>query len=230
MADSFNCAIEGFMYVLKTQRNMRVHFLLGIGVVLFGIWLNLTRVELLILTLTISFVIITEMVNTVVEYVIDLITNAYHPLARIVKDVSAGAVLIASFNALIVAYLIFTKEFNQGTFINGLEKIRHSPAHLTFIILIVTLFLVVTSKVLLGKGTPLRGGMPSGHSAMAFAIWTIITYCFANPVLTGLVLIMAIFVAQSRIRPELHSLKEVLVGALLGLLVSVFILQIFFKS
>lgn len=225
IVDSFNCAIEGFMYVLKTQRNMRIHFLIGIAVVLAGIWLNLTRVELVILASTIALVLIIEMVNTAVEYLIDLITDVYHPLARIIKDVSAGAVLLSGLNAIVVGYLIFSKELQHFDLIDGIEKIRRSPAHITFIILMLTLSVVVAVKVLLGKGTPLRGGMPSGHSAIAFAIWAIITYCMPSTLLSVLVLILAVFIAQSRIRPGLHSVWEVIAGALVGLTISILILK-----
>ncbi|MFH1778300.1 MAG: diacylglycerol kinase [Candidatus Omnitrophota bacterium] len=224
--ESFNCAIEGFMYVLKTQRNMRIHFLLSVAIVLFGIWVNLSRIEIMILTLTASIVLVAEMINSSVEYLIDLVTDVYHPLARIIKDVCAGAVFLAAINAMIVGYLIFSKEFSQENFAGSIEKIRQSPVHLTFIIMIITLSLVITSKVMLGRGTPLRGGMPSGHSAFAFSIFVGVSYYFRDLLLSVLVGILALLVAQSRVRPGVHTVWEVIAGGILGAGVSLLILQV----
>ncbi len=95
LVESFNSAMEGFVYVFKTQRNMRFHFLIGLFAVLLGIFLNFTYIELMILYLAIAFVLFAEMFNTAVEYTIDIVKEEFHPLARIVKDICAGAVLLS---------------------------------------------------------------------------------------------------------------------------------------
>ena len=103
LIDSFNYAISGLIYALKTQRNMKIHFTIGTIVILISLFMDFNRVELIILFFTICLVIITEMINTAIESTIDLYTKSYHPLARIAKNVAAGTVLIAAVNSMIVA-------------------------------------------------------------------------------------------------------------------------------
>ncbi|MDD5746679.1 MAG: diacylglycerol kinase [Candidatus Omnitrophica bacterium] len=215
--ESFNYAIEGFMYVVKTQRNMRLHFLLGIIALLLGLYFNFSKVELILLLITICFVFVAEMFNTGAELIIDLITDEFHPLARIIKDVAAGAVLVAAGNALFVGYLLFISSTPGDAMQTGIDYIRTKPLHITFISLLVVLNTVLFSKAKTGRGKPLRGGMPSGHSAIAFAVWGVTLFLSSSKLLIVLVLILSILVAQSRIRPGFHSLKEVAVGALVGL-------------
>ncbi len=217
LTDSFNYAIEGFMYVLKTQRNMRLHFLLGSAVVLLGIYFNLGKLELILLLFTVSMVFLAEMFNTGVELIIDLITDEFHPLARIIKDISAGAVLVASLNAVFVGYILFLNFLPAASMQTGIDYIRRQPLHITFISLFLVLSLVIFSKVQLGRGKPLRGGMPSGHAALSFSIWTISLFFSDSKLLVGLVFFLAFLVAQSRVRPGYHTTREVIAGALVGL-------------
>ena len=95
---AFNAAIEGVIYTFKHERNMKIHYVIAVVVLLISLFLNLSRVEMMILLLSISLVIVSEMFNTAVENAVDLITNEIHPLAKIAKDVAAGGVLIASLN------------------------------------------------------------------------------------------------------------------------------------
>lgn len=225
LIDSFNYAIKGIIYVLRTQRNMRIHIVLALCALILSILFNISKVELLILFFTISLVIITEMINTAVEAVVDLNTRRFHPLAKIAKNVAAGAVLFAAVNSLIVGYLIFVDDLTPIT-LDLFNRIRQSPTHLTFISLIITIFLVFIGKAWKGKGTPLRGGMPSGHSAIAFSLATAIAFITSNALIATLVLLMALLVIQSRIESGFHSVYEVISGGLLGLLVTLLIFQI----
>lgn len=215
--ESFNYAIEGFLYTLKTQKNMRLHFLAAIIVLLLGFYYNFSKIELILLLLTISFVLLAEMFNTGVELVIDLITDEFHPLARIIKDITAGAVLVASINAVFVGYLLFLTDFPVNTLQTSIDYIRQKPLHMTFVSIIIVLLTVIFSKAKIGRGKPLRGGMPSGHSAIAFSVWAIVLFLSPSKLLIVLVLILSILLAQSRIRPGFHSLKEVIAGAFVGL-------------
>ncbi|MCX5687542.1 MAG: diacylglycerol kinase [Candidatus Omnitrophica bacterium] len=224
LADSFNAAIEGFVYVFKSQRNMRLHFLIGLLAVLLGILLNFTYIEVMVLCLTIAFVLFAEMFNTAIEYTVDLVSQEYHPLARIVKDIGAGAVLLSAITAVVIGYILFASK--AGIRIeDNILKIRESSWHITFIILILILVVVVLSKLYLRRGTPLRGGMPSGHTAIAFSIWTIISLLYPNSLVILLVFILAILVARSRVSFKIHSLMEVFIGALVGVSITVFIFQ-----
>jgi len=198
---------------------------MGLFALLLGIILNFTYMELIVLCLTISFVLFAEMFNTAVEYTIDLVSQEYHPLARIVKDIGAGAVLLSSMAAIVVGYILFASR--AGIRIEeNIIKIRESHWHITFIILIIILAIVVLSKLLLGRGTPLRGGMPSGHSAVAFSIWTIISLLYPNSLIVFLIFILALLVARSRVRSEIHSALEVFIGAIVGIFVTLCIFQL----
>ena len=204
---------------------MRLHFLFGLCVVLGGVFLNFTSLEIVALCLTISFVLFAEMANTAIEHLVDLVVKEeFHPVARIVKDVSAGAVLLSAISATIVGYILFVSR-TRLRLEDNIIKIRESSWHLTFIILLATLALVVLSKILLNSGTPLRGGMPSGHSAVAFSIWVLISLLYPNVLISFLIFILAFLIARSRIRDKVHSYLEVLIGAVLGSLVTLFLFQ-----
>lgn len=224
--ESFNAAIDGFLHVIKTQRNMRIHFIVGVLVLLLGVYLNFGRVEVMILCLTIGFVLVAEMFNTVVEFLLDRVIDAPDQKTRVIKDISAGTVLVASINAVIVAYFLFFKYGAFSEFSKGMLRLRQSDWHITFLILILVAAAVILSKAILHKGTPLRGGMPSGHAAMSFSMCTIIALVSANALVSLLAFILAILVSQSRIRKGLHTMWEVFAGALLGALIALFIFQI----
>ncbi|AYO32222.1 diacylglycerol kinase [Biomaibacter acetigenes] len=121
LLESFKYAVSGTIYSFKTQRNIRIHFLTAITVLLVSPFFNFGAIELLIIFFTIALVIITEMINTAIETTVDLVTEKYHPLAEIAKNVAAGAVLISALNAVVVGYLIFIKDCitSPGFFFSG---------------------------------------------------------------------------------------------------------------
>ena len=103
---SFRWAFTGLWYTLRTQRNARIHLLAAMAVTSVGLWLRLDAIQWAVLALTIALVFFAEMINTVAEAVVDLITPDYHPLARVAKDVCAGAVLVTAMAAIVVGLLI----------------------------------------------------------------------------------------------------------------------------
>jgi len=224
--ESFNAAVEGFIYVLKTERNMRIHFLAAFFFVLLGVYLNFTYLEISALALVIALVLATEMINTAIELTIDMIKTEFHPMARMIKDIGAGAVLLASINAVIVGYILFSKKlpFNIET---QMARVRQSPWHVTFMALILVFGLSIIGKLLFHKGTPLRGGMPSGHAAIAFSIWTIIVFLTNNSIVIALSFLMAFLIARHRITGAIHTFWEVLAGSMLGILATTLVFQLF---
>lgn len=224
--DSFNAAIEGFLFVIKTERNMRIHFMLAIMVMLLGIHLNFDKTELMILCLTVTMVLVTEMFNTGIEVVLDHVRGAYSRWVKMVKDIAAGAVLIASLNAVVVGYILFFKDIVFQKFEYGILRVSQSNWHISFIILITVVAVVILAKTLFHKGTPLRGGMPSGHSAVAFAVWALVSLISRNPLLVFIVLLLAVMVAQSRIGRHYHTLWEVFTGSAIGILITVTIYRV----
>ncbi len=108
--NSFRFALAGLRFSLRNQRNMRIHIIIGILVVLAGIMLKISSAEMAILLLTITFVIVCEMVNTALELSLDFFNGKkYHPSVKMIKDIAAGGVLLASINAVIVGIIIFSR-------------------------------------------------------------------------------------------------------------------------
>lgn len=106
IVESFRCAFSGLLYTLRTQRNMRFHLAVGSVVIILGLWLELSADQWAVVALTSGLVLVSEMTNTVVEKLVDLVCPEYHPLAKIVKDVMAGAVVLAAMIAVVVGLLV----------------------------------------------------------------------------------------------------------------------------
>ncbi|MGE4170613.1 MAG: diacylglycerol kinase family protein [Candidatus Margulisiibacteriota bacterium] len=100
-------AASGLVYVFKSQRNMRIHGAMGLVAIGLGIKLGLSPSKWGILCISIALVLIAEAFNTALECTVDMVTKKWRPRAKISKDVAAGAVLMAVFNALVVGYLLF---------------------------------------------------------------------------------------------------------------------------
>jgi diacylglycerol kinase (ATP) len=233
LLESFNFAFEGIIHVLRTQRNLRLHFLIAVGVMVAAIAFDVSRLELIALLLSISFVLVAEMLNSAIEAAVDVASTSFDPLAKLAKDVAAGAVLIASANAVAVGYLVFSGDVAERSS-RFLDRLSRAPADLTVVTLVVVIILVIAGKALSGRGTPLRGGLPSGHAAVAFAGWMVATLVLHDSghrfLISSLTFIMALLVAQTRVEAGVHSAVEVGAGAVLGSLVALGVFQIFFQG
>jgi diacylglycerol kinase (ATP) len=146
----------------------------------------------------------------------------------VAKDLAAGAVLIAAVNAVAVGYLVLADRLARPSarFVNSLGD---APISLTIIALVLTLIVVIAVKAATGRGTPLYGGLPSGHAALAFGGWTAITFITIEHriVVSFVALIMALLVSQSRIESGIHTTFEVVLGAAIGTLVTLILFQVF---
>ena len=224
LVQAFNAAIEGILYTFKSERNMKIHYLLAVIVLIASLFFDLSKVEMILLIFAISLVVISEMFNTAIEKTIDMVTDTYHPLAKIAKDVAAGGVLIAALNSVVVGYIIF---YDKLTDISDslIYTIRQSELHVTLICIVLVLIAVVVVKALTSTGTPLKGGMPSGHAALSFAMATGITLIATGLVPSTLAYLMAVLVAQSRIEGKIHTFWETVAGALLGVLIGLVVYQ-----
>ncbi|MGZ4338336.1 MAG: diacylglycerol kinase [Gaiellaceae bacterium] len=226
--ESFNFAIEGVIHVLRTQRNMRLHFAAAVAVIVVAVAVGVSKIELSVLLISIAFVLVAEMINTAVEGTIDAATTSFDPMAKLAKDIAAGAVLIASVNAVAVGYLVFAGKAADKT-ADVLDRVRSAPAQITLVALVLTVITVIATKAWTGRGTPLRGGLPSGHAAVAFAGWMAATYIVNDShrfVVSALTFIMALLVAQTRVESGVHSALEVAYGGALGALVTLAVFQL----
>lgn len=104
---SFGYAFQGLWYALRTQRNARVHAVIATLATILGIILRISAIEFALIFMAIAGVFIAEMFNTVFELCVDLASPEYHPLAKIAKDVAAGAVLLSAILSIIIGLFIF---------------------------------------------------------------------------------------------------------------------------
>ena len=228
LLDSFNYAFEGIIHVLRTQRNLRIHF--GIAVVVLGAAaaLGVGRDELILLLMAIAFVLVAEMVNSAIEGAIDVSTTSFDPNAKLAKDIAAGAVLISAVTAIAVGYLVFAHAIAHRT-ARVLDRVRDAPAEITLVALVLVILIVIATKALTRSGTPLRGGLPSGHAGVAFAAWMAATYVSDDHhrfLISSLTFVLAVLVAQTRVESGVHSRLEVLYGGAIGALVTLVVFQV----
>ena len=226
LVDTFNNAINGIINTVRTERNMKIHLVAAILVLIACFFFDISRVEFLILVVTITMVMSAEVVNTAIEAVVDMSTNYYHPLAKIAKNAAAGAVLITAINAVIVGYVIFWDKLTHISYVL-VHKVKNSQPYTVLIVLAIVTLATIIVKAIFGEGTPLKGGMPSGHSALSFSIATVIALLTEEPICIMLSYVMAFITAQSRVDSEVHSLAEVIVGGIFGTLLTILIFTIF---
>ena len=223
---SFTYALQGIIYALRTQRNMRLH-ILAAGLVLgAALFFRIDEFELLALVFAITFVLVAELVNTAIEAAIDVATEHFDPMAKVAKDVAAGAVFIASLNAIAVGYLVFFARFTRSAD-TVLSRVRETPTHLTVIAIGLTLVVVLIVKAYNKEGSLLSGGWPSGHTATAFAAAAAMGYGTHSAKATVIALFIAALVAQSRVESGIHSIPQTVLGGLLGLLIATAVFQLF---
>ena len=221
VTDSFAHAMAGLVHAFRTQRHMRAHLVIIAIVVGAALFLDLSAVELLIVFFTIALVIATELLNTAAEMAVDLFTPQYHPVARIIKDIAAGAVLVASANAVVVGCVIFLRpgrwEKRMGDIVTGSrmpgddEQFLLVASGMAFLALCIILI-----KGMTHRGTVLSGGVVSGHSALAFFVATSVLFLTGSWGIAGLAFALAVLISQSRVQGGIHSLEESVIGAILG--------------
>jgi diacylglycerol kinase (ATP) len=205
---------------------MRNHFLAALVLLIATLFLRVSPLEFILLALSVSFVLFAELLNTAIEVVVDLVSPDYHPLARIAKDTAAGAVLVAAIGTSVIGYLILSR------YIFPLYKemlgMIGTPAEMgTLVSILMVVIIVIIMKARSGGGSPLRGGLPSGHAAVAFSIATSVSLNTQDPMVSLLTIALAIMVSHSRLLLNIHSMREVVLGALTGTGITLAMLLLF---
>jgi diacylglycerol kinase (ATP) len=213
--ESLNCAIEGILWAVKKERHLRYHFIAALAVLLLALFFHASALEFFLLILAALLVIFAELINTAIEALVDLVTDEYHELAKRAKDVAAGAVLVTSVGAMILGYLVLSG-YIFPLFESEPTLIRKPQGTIPIGALLMVVILVVLLKARFNSGTPLHGGMPSGHAAIAFSIATSVIFSGGGILISLLVLFLAVLVSQSRLVMKIHSPREVFLGAILG--------------
>lgn len=218
--------MEGILYAAKTQRHMRYHLWAAGAVILISLLLGVTRTEFLMLSFIIILVLLSEMFNTSIEAVIDLLSPEYNHLAKIAKDVAAGAVFLASLGAVVTGYLILFP-YIKYPFPGVITYLENASEHITLIGIILVIIAVVLFKSHSKRGRPFYGGLPSGHSAVSFSISTAVAFLTKNALISILTFILALMVAYSRVSMGIHTMREIMLGAILGIVITVLLFQVF---
>lgn len=223
---STNHAIEGILHAAKTQRHMRYHFYAAIIILIVSFSLGINWSEVVIL-ITLSIIVLSvEMLNSALETITDILFRDYDERAKRIKDMAAGAVLITAMGAAVIGFVILFEPV-KNIFYSGLSIAKHAKSDVAIVSLVVVLIMVVLTKSFFGKGAPLRGGMPSGHAAVAFSMWVAVTMISESFIPSLLVLFMAVIIAQSRVSTGAHRPLEVIIGALLGISVTFTLFKLF---
>lgn len=233
MINTFNNAINGIISAVRSERNMKIHLVAAIMVIATTLVLDFSRIELAILSICIILVFMAEFFNTAIEEIVDLVTDGrYSKVAKKVKDIAAGAVLVTAINAVLVGYLLMYEKIKKlvlgGSF--ALKRVVSSPSHMTFLAVALVFIVVLLLKAIFfkRKTTHLQGGTVSGHSALAFTMATICAILAKNFEVTLIVYFIAILVAESRVEAKIHTVKEVVIGAIVGVLVALLLFNGFY--
>ncbi len=219
----FKVAFNGIVHTFRTQRHMRIHLYVTFVTLLAAMFFRLRLREILVLLFMITFVLVAEMFNSAIEATVDLASPTYHPLAKFAKDIAAGAVLITTIMAIIVGSLI---ALGEGQW----ERIRISLTSESIGLgvvqrLIAGLFMAgILSIIFKGLGTrgrALQGGLVSGHAAIGFFLATSAMILADNVVVGGVAIALAALVAQSRYEAKFHTIFELTLGAVVGVILGV---------
>jgi len=217
--DSLNDALSGIIESLVHERNIKIDFSAAILAILVSLIMGFNRMEIIIVCIMIGLVICAEMINTAIENLCDLVTMEKNPKVKKIKDTAAGAVLVLAFTAVIVWYgLAFDKL--DPLLRKSLDVLTQLPLHVSISTLIIVTLVVIFIKSLTKKGTYLRGGMPSGHAAIAASSVMVIWYLTQNTVVLLITIILALLVVHSRVEAKIHTFIESVLGITLGFTVS----------
>lgn len=225
----FDYAYEGLVWAINHEKNMKFHLLALAILLIASLFFNLSRVEMISLVFAVCFVLGFELLNTSLEQAVNLASGGkYSPFAKASKDLAAAAVFISALNALFVAYLIFFDKFID--FYNSVfVRITKQPSHLA----VITLSLVIVVTIFLkgvfyqGHGTAFKGGFVSGHTSLAFCLATIGIMQSQEFLVKLLFLLLALIIAESRYEADIHSIPEIIRGAILGTSMAMAIFGIF---
>jgi diacylglycerol kinase (ATP) len=220
LAESFRHAFDGMTHVLHSQRHVRYQLIIFAMVLAVSLAIPVTAFEFAGLVLAMGLLLVAELVNTAVEAVVDLITDRYEVLAKVAKDIAGAAVLVASATAAVVVSAVFLHSRGIRDLLSKHGEMPPRGSHVVLMAIALLAVVVVLGKVYGGRGTLLRGGVVSGHSALAFLLFGSIFYLtHGEPVTSVIALLLALLVSQSRVDAGIHTVREVVTGALLAMLV-----------
>lgn len=224
-ATSLGHSIDGIIRAFKTERNLRIDYFIAICVLLASIVLGFNKVEFVCLCLTIGFVIFSEMMNSVAEYIVDLVTDKYDDRAKAAKDIAAGGVLISSTISVIVAYFLFADKLTNAT-TALISSIFASRTHILLTIVFMIAILVVILKGLLGKGNDYAHTGPSLKIALAFGLSTYACIITKSFIVAAICAILSFMIFGMKVSNTKARKINMVYSALLGIILVLIVYQI----
>ncbi|EGC83163.1 diacylglycerol kinase [Anaerococcus hydrogenalis] len=225
----FDYAFEGLVFAINNEKNMKFHVLTSILVLFISLFLNVSRVEMMFLVFSIAFVISCELLNTSLEQAVNLAGEGKKSKeAKASKDLSAAATFVSALNTIFVAYLVFfdkVANFSSSVVL----RISRRPSHLALIAVSIVIISTIFFKGIFykGHGTAFHGGFVSGHTSISFCLATIGAMRVDEGLLIFIFYGLAIIVAESRFEANIHSLPEIIRGAILGTAIALLIFGVF---
>ena len=221
--DAIKNALNGLIYAITTQSNIKKQLVIASIIMILSLFFDFTTTEFLCLVFAIVLVIFSEMCNTVIETLVDLYTDIYHPKAKIAKDLGAGTVLLMSINSVIVAYFLFFRKIDiskigESIFYNLIK----SPVDLAFVGIILTsivIIAIIAYATTRKKDDGKKAFIPSGQSALAAALLTLIGVNTRNVLVFTLALFLALLILENKIESKKKSYAEIIFGASMGFLI-----------
>lgn len=226
MFSAMHYAINGIIGAFKSERNLRIHYLIGMCVFLFSLFFDFTKTEFACLCLTVGFVIFAEMINTAVEAVVDLLTDTYNEHAKVAKDVAAGAVLLAAAVSVVVAYFLFIDKITDATTVL-LDTIIGSPVHIfATILFIVIIAIVILKGIYKEKNKRYTKAFPSARitlsCAMAMYAWLITE----SEIVAAISFLLCLMIAQMKLERKTTTIVQAILSGLLGILLVIIVFQL----
>lgn len=224
LGDSFKNALEGIFYVIKAERNMKIHIASALVVILLSINYKLDKIETVFVCVAIGLVLVCELLNTAIEVLVDMVMESFHPKAKIVKDVAAGGVLMSAILSVVIGYIIFIDRVAIDTgyavgFLRNLD-IRISIAVLTgAIVLLVIIAAAFKKKVSMKSGWDTAIAFIVSAAAMAVLLWN------GNVKNSILFFGICMLIVISRFKKKMQNFYGILLGAVPAFLIVLIIYQ-----
>lgn len=212
----FRYAYEGIKYALSTQRNMKFHFFVSFFVLSSALFFHLSKIEILFLLLSITLVIVTELINTGVEKAVDLAMPEKHPLAKIAKDVAAASVLVSAVFAICVGTIIFYEPVDRWLRNRKIEESTFTPGEL-WLYLSIVLLTVIVAETRFSRSR----FRPSLWTAVAFACATFISLLTSMTLIALLAYSMSMLFLIVLYERRGRSLPSLLFGSAIGTIITI---------
>lgn len=218
-------AINGLIHVFRTEKNLRVDYVIGVLVFCTSFFFKFTKTEFACLCLTIGFVIFAEMINSTIEYMVDLLTDKYDERAKAAKDIAAGAVLISGAIAVVVAYFLFIDKI-KGASLMIFNQMINSNTHLLATILFIVILLTVILKGVFSKTRNYVKAFPSARIVISFGLATFLLLITKSILVGGVAFALCFIITELKRENEKVNLAYIILSALLGVLLVLIVYQI----